>query len=136
MKIIKILLPIFVLLTAAHADDLSPQEIEKSKNCAAQIFEGTVEKVEKSLEDNPQKPGDGKFAKVRITLVSKGDLKVGNVESVYYYHMNGRKPKSPNLESGKKYKFFIQKVKIGQTERLFLSDSWLAEELKAGEKVK
>jgi len=135
MKIIKILLPIFVLLTAAHADDLSPQEIEKSKNCAAQVFEGTVEKVENSPDDNPQRLGNMKFAKVTITAVTKGDLKVGVVENIYYYHIEGRKPKSPNLESGKKYKFFIQKTKIGNSERLFLSDAWLAVESKAGEKV-
>lgn len=134
MKTIEVLLTALALLTAAHADDLSPQEIEKSRSRAEQVFEGTIEKVENSPDDNPQKLGDMKFAKVRITAVTKGVLKVGVVENVYYYHVEGRKPNSPNLVSGKKYKFFLQKTKIGNSERLFLSDVWLAEESKAGEK--
>lgn len=134
MKTIKLVCSILIGLCTVHADELAPQEIEKCRDCATQIFEGVVQSVQISPEEDSKIPGERKLAKVKITGVSKGDLAVTRVVNIYYYHMEGRKPKSPSLTEGRKYKFFLHKKPAGEDEIFILSDHWLSVEIEEGDK--
>lgn len=125
MRIYKTFFATMVLFCTVRADDLGPQEIEKMRESATQVFEGTVQNVQNSGENNPSEQGVQKVAKVKISSVTKGDLKVADVADVIYYFRDGMKPRSPSLRPGTKYNFFIHKDPKG---RLILSDSWLAKE--------
>ena len=122
---------IFSLITICSihtsGDGLSPQEIQKYKSQTEFCFLGEVIEVKTIDGDRLEGVGELRVAEVEVKSVQRGALEISAIIDVYFHYRKGQRPPSPEVRKGDIINFFIDYKIVDNAQRLYVSDSWLAQ---------